>query len=372
MRKANDLWILEAIFWTIISGAYLAYLSYTWPIYGQAPMTDPVAYPELARAMRYFYDSGGREPLYIFFIKLLTRTVKPNDFALRLGSVLSTAAAAALLTAWARWQHGFLVAALAALALALNGTLAYYAPQGYNMPAYGAMLTLFAALWLGCRDSRYDAIAWGISGAACALTRLEGALVVAVILTYTAINAKLRKKALTALAVVATLTLPYLIAQKATSGEFFASHRGHANFWATRADEAASGSGPTAQSDKSWSDAFFGHNPIAFAGRWLKGYALAILWYAPRLWQACSPLLIFALIALQASWRKHDYDLTVFLAAITLPVAFILPQDQVGPGSGVELRFVLPLSYPLALLCGLGLSQTLRSLRTQSTRLIVK
>ncbi|MBI4669783.1 MAG: hypothetical protein HY747_11505, partial [Elusimicrobia bacterium] len=138
----------EIIAWAAAFFAYLILLGGYWRAFSGVALTDPAGYPVLARESRFFYDSGAREPLYIFLVKLVLGFFADDNIALRMLSLFWTFAAFIILVAGARLYFGFWTAAGAALAAAFNGIAGYYSCQGYNMTAYSCMIFLFFLLWI--------------------------------------------------------------------------------------------------------------------------------------------------------------------------------------------------------------------------------
>lgn len=356
----------EVFIWGVVFLGYLVWLFYKWQHYGHAPLTDPTAYPQAARALRFFYDSGSREPLYICFIKILLALIQPDEFALRLGSLLCTEAAFVIVILWARSQYGLGASMATALTLALNPIVSYYACQAYNICGYAAMLMLFFALWTSPEKSLLHKIWVGLAGGLVALTRLEGLLVVTLCLIYQLFKSKsgqIQKAALASLGLAWVITAPYLVYQKMTMGHFFASHRSHAAFWQQREQEIKTETPTPSFPRPSLSAFFLQQGPAALVLRFIKGYLLGFFWYLPRLWQGMPVLLILALLGLMRQWQNKQYELTMALLAMLAPIAYILPLDQIAPGSGLELRFALPLAWPSALLMGLGFACIMKYLK---------
>ena len=346
--------VAEALFWLVAFFAYVLWLSSYWATYGRVPLSDPLEYPQLARAAHMFYDSGLREPLYIGFIKLLLPFVQPDQFALRTGSFYATLGAGVLLVAWARLQFGLIAAAAAGVALALSEPVGYYALQGNNMVAYSLMVVVFLVVWMNADRWKGGFLLAGMVGGLVALTRLEGIAVVGLCFLYDAIRLIRTKdvwKPVAAVVLATALLSPWLIWQKATTGGFLTSHTVHANYLLTRQSE---NTGAPVEEGGTWGRFFLSGGVSTLVLRWAYGYVLGFFFYLPGLWKARSWLLAFAAIALAIQFRKKDFRHLVALAAILFPVAYILPMDQAFPGSGVEIRYVLALAWPAALLVGIG------------------
>lgn len=314
-------------------------------------MSDPLEYPDLARRSHFFFDTGRREPLYVQWAGIFLDFFETESLALRAASLVATALGFAALITWLRFSWNFTAALAASIAAFLNKPLAYYALQGHNMTGYCALLVVFAALWFSKIQRRW--IFLGIMGGLLALTRLEGLAVAGLCFAWDFFTKK-RKTALKSLALCLLILSPYLIYQKITLGSFFASHRGHASYWMNR---EAGAEGAVESQKQSFSGFFSANGALSSGTRWIKGFALGFFWYLPRLWQGAVwllPLMLFAL------WRLKDWRWIYLIAAILFPVAYILPLDQIAPGSGVEIRFVLPLAWPTAALIGIGFAQAIK------------
>ncbi|MBI4669689.1 MAG: hypothetical protein HY747_11010, partial [Elusimicrobia bacterium] len=209
----------------------------------------------------------------------------------------------------------------------------------------------------------------GLAAGAAALIRLEGMIAVGLCLLWDLRGGRRGGRwaqPVKALVVCFILTAPYLVMQKINYGRFFSSHRGHAAYWVERKSAVESGASfdspgqaggaPNAPAGNagSWGKFFVSEGLPRMILRWAKGYVLGFVWYLPRIWQGALwaiPLMAAGFVFLI---KCRDWRMGIFLLAVLFPVAYILPLDQIRPGSGVELRFVLPLVWPTAFLAGIG------------------
>ncbi|MBI4369790.1 MAG: hypothetical protein HY547_06140 [Elusimicrobia bacterium] len=346
---------IEVLIWALAGFTYLLKLGQFWSLYGNTGVSDPLGYPHLARASHFFYDSGSREPLYIFFVKMAILMVTDEILALRLLSALATLTAAAILIFWVRTKWGFMAALGAAIACMSNRIALYYSCQGYNMVAYAAALAAFGGIWCPALNARWRDWLWGPIAGLTGLIRLEGlAVTTSCLLTDSIVFKKSFRKTLRSVAVAVALVAPYLVTNKIQHGRFFFSHWGHAAYWSHRADSTA-----FQWNAEPSSMAMTVHQIFDVVRLWLYGLALGLTWYLWRLWQGALWVLPAALLGWWSLTAIERWRFLIFLVSILFPVAWILPLNQVGPGSGVELRFVLPLVWPIAALGGLGIKKFL-------------
>ena len=355
----------EIIFWTGCALGYLCLLGHRLSLFASVALSDPAGYPGLARASHFFFDSASREPFQIFLVKIALKLVSNDETAVRLISLFFTEAAFVTAVMGARFLWGFWAGAGAALALASNRVAGFYSTTGYNMVTYSFFIVLLAVFFLQERRGRWAAPLMGLVSALASLTRLEGLATTTLgqVLYFWKPRPRPWRAACLALCLSWGLTAPYLIVQKIRTGQFLGSHKPHAAFWAVREKSGQDhGADPPSSQANAWKNLFLRRGPADAFLQAAQGMALGFAWYLPRLWQGAEWALALALLGLVVLWRRGHKSFALLLAAIIAPVAFILPLDQVTPGSGAELRFTLPLIWPTAMLTGLGFSWTIRTL----------
>lgn len=349
---------MEIIFWSAAILGYLFLLGLYLSAFSDLPLSDPAGYPGFAKASRYFFDSGGREPLQIFLVKIALKIIADEKLALRLLSLLATQAAFIAAVIWCRWVWGFWAAAAAALALAQNRIAGFYSTTGYNMVTYSFFVLLWFLIFLHPQPTKRKALALGITGGLASLTRLEGLLAVCLAHAVWAWPWKKNWHPLAlALGLTWGITAPYLLTQKLTTGHFLSSHTPHAGFWRVR--QAPASPKPNQHPEASWHSLWTQQGLGPALSQTTKGFVLGFFSYLPRLWQGASWAAALALAGLFFLWRHGNRKILLVFACFIAPVAIILPLDQIKPGSGAELRFALPLLWPTALLAGYGLSSIL-------------
>lgn len=311
-----------------------------------------------AREMRWFYDSGFREPLHVAFIKLALACTDNAEHAVRALSALQTLFAAGMLYLFARRFFGHTLALVALYLFAINPIVAFYGVQGLRAPLYTGLLLAFALAlyhpWPSPR-ARLGAVLTGLLAAALILTRVYAILIVVgavmvFLLRARAWRAGSRRQALMFAALVcglaALLALPMFVFRD------WATVDHNINFLRNLERYGHAGD-PEAEASVGLLQWIFGEHSLwqvftIVLGNYLR-YGYQYLPFFMRGYAALAWLFPVGLIAALASRRGHVVATLILALA---PIVFVLHLDQVPGAKGVESRLVyqcFPFAVTLAL-----------------------
>ncbi len=354
----------EALLWAVAGFLFLDRMLDAWYELVGVPLTDQLAYPQFARGSHFFFDSGEREPLHVFLVKIALAFVQPDNRALCAVGLVDTLALFFVLVLWMRLRHGLVAAVVVAIAAYGNRFLAFYGVQGFNMSTYLLTLAAFAAIADERQEpSRGRAALLGLAGGFVGLARMEGILAVApaVVAAIAAGPGSARRK-LGSLAIVALVSAafvtPHLLYQWIEFGS--PAHRLEldARWWTNTEAIGAKTLDPNASREAGGPlglDRYvMGGGLGALASRVAAGYEAAWSRYLPRLFSNALWVLPLAALGFAYLVWERRWAVPALALSVVFPISFILPVDQIGPGSGVEMRFVLPMLVPLFALCGAG------------------
>ena len=347
--------ILTVVAYALVVFGLLHNLSVSWRLYSRVPLSDTGQYADAARESRRFYDSGFREPVPVFMVKVYQSAGLSDESSVRVSSVVMGLVALAFLLFLAASRFGTLAALVAGVLYAVNPFVGFYGVSGSNNIMSGVFLMALFFLITGERLPLGRAALAGFLGALAALTRLEGLAIVPLMLVAAVglhFSRERLKGSFLAGVVFVAFCAPYLMHQYARYGHPFHSHTVHARFWRNTAQgrlaDRYAETGPDAVSPLSR-----GVGPVESLRRMSVGYRKAFSHYLPRLIHYRIGL-IFFLLGMVFLLLGKDYFTVLCLPIILLPVSFILPLDQAYPGSGVEMRFVTNLLWLVCLIAGIG------------------
>jgi hypothetical protein len=318
--------------------------------------SDAGSIVEAARRMRWFYDSGWREPLFPFLTRLLMAASIPGGTAIKIVSALSSLLACASILVITERRAGSWAAVIAGLVLMIHDRFTVYGISGDRVTLAAALLLIHAQLLFHSPPSKSRTGALALTGALLPLLRIETLAVVIGAAIMRAVVHRREERELRTLAVATAVSLvlvaPYPIAEFLRTGVPMPGSAIHARFWANceftggagfPADRADFQKDPYRGAPISPMTYIFGmHSPREVAVRYLRGYALLFSRYGPAY-----ALPFTGLFGLAAAWillasRKREYLLELcFVLLAHLPFAFLYPLDQVFPGSGIEARFAM-------------------------------
>lgn len=359
--------MLEAAGLTLVLVALAWGLCSSWILYSRAHLSDPGGYPALAKASRFFYDSGEREPVPVFLTKAMLAFGAGDDSSVRFATSFVFASAAVLTVFLAGGIYGRLAGLAAALLFALNPYAGYYAVQGVSNLTSGLFLLLFWYALTREGEVRLRAVFVGLAGALCMLTRLENILVVLAALgVFAALNMSKRrlKFCAAAAAISLALTLPYLLYQYRTFGSPIYSHAMAARFWLNTEKNGPHSANRYDGGPMGISDFVFRKGAAGASADLLKAYGKSFFHYIPRLLYY-KTLLLVLLPGLFFLFRRKDWFTLLLLPVLILPTAFISTINQVSAGSGIELRFYLNALWLLCVYCGAGAAGAAALLRAR-------
>ena len=340
-----------------------------WGMYSGVPLSDPVGYPELARAAHFFYDSGMREPVPVFLTKAMLALGAGDGMSVRLATVIVFAASVLALFFFAGRAYGPVAGTAAAALLAVNPYAGYYSVQGVSNLTSGLLLMIYCFGLAGKELAWKKAALLGAAGGLCMLCRLENILIVLLILCISVLlDLSKRRAAFSALvfAMALAVTAPYLVHQYVKFGSPIYSNTTATRFW-LNTEKNGPRSGDRFQGGPMSIGAFILRDgPVAAAGNLAKAYWAGFVHYLPRLIHY-RILLAAVLAGIFFLIKKKEYSPLLVLPALLLPVSFVANIDQVAAGSGIELRFYLNSLWLLCVYGGIGISGAL-PLLTESVK----
>lgn len=342
----------------LLAAALFYQICFSWVLYSAVPMGDPAAFPGMAKASHYFYDSGIREPVLIALTKALLALGAGDQASVRLVTVIVFAASGLLIAFFAGRTYGLAAGLAAALLFAVNPYAGFYSVQGVSNLTSGLFLMIFCFGLAGKGTSGRNAALLGVAGGLCMLCRLENILVVllALCVSFSLDISKSRAKFCAGIFAVALfLTLPYMVYQYRQYGHPLYSQTMAARFW-----ENTEKNGPLCADRYSGGPMSLGSfvlraGPAASAWNLFRAYAREFSYYIPRLlYHKALAAAFFAGIFFL--FRRKDWFTLLLLPILILPVSLFSSIDQVSAGGGIELRFFLNALWLMCVYCGLGIS----------------
>ena len=351
MEKAGIALVVIALMYSICTA---------WNLYSGVPLSDPGGYPAMAKASRYFYDSGTREPVPVFLTKAMLAFGLNDDASVRCAGVIVFSASVLLMIFLVGKIYGVIAGITSAMVFAFNPYAGYYSVQGVSNLPSGLFLMIFWFLLAKENMSGKNAVFAGIAGGLCMLTRLENILIVlAALCLHTALDISKRRVKFSAfvLAVSVFLTMPYLAHQYRRYGTPVYSHAMAARFWLNTEEKGPLSGDRYNGGPISMSSFILRKGPVRAAGNLLKAYGESFFFYIPRLLYF-KLLLLAALSGILFILKRKDYFTLLLLPVLILPIAFISDINQVSVGSGIELRFYLNTLWILCIYCAMGINGT--------------
>ena len=347
--------------------------------YHEAYGGDPFSYLTIARSMGGFYEPSSREPLFPALTRLALWLAADHDIGINFlsafGSTLTCcsifALGARLLSPWS--------GLLAALLWAIEWQVISFSVEGWRDDLFTLQVAAgaVALISLQLRPTQARAALLGVIGGLTLLTRLSAltfllpGLLAAVLLPSSASRRERGKSAGVALAVMALLAGPFMIACALAFGDPFYAVNVHARFYSGRAGLDASGGTSAlqflARSRLPWEfveTGFFGLTSFPFLNKW-HGFGA----WLPGLGEAVRCLALAGLPVIL--FRPGGVlTLTVLFSSIA-PYAWTW-----GIPGGGEWRFTLP-AYPFYLVSAAMAVEALlrfvsRVLNAQSRRSILR
>lgn len=347
---------------TLLLFAALTYsVTASWKVYRHEPLMEAASRSLMARNSSFFYDSGMAEPLPVFSLKLAMAAGADPDAAVR-AEGLAVFAVLVLVTVFVlRRRFGGQCAVLAALFLAANPFMCFYAVQGGSHIFSLLFLVLFWHYFDPPEPSRKAALLAGLYGGLACLSRLDAAWA---LLLIAALSWAVRrggfglKAAGLSLGLALALTLPYALYQRAEYGNSLYAQELGLRRWANidkygYGSWAGAPSGPLSVTGYIFRDGALGAARSAF-----RGLGRSFSYELPRTLYYKALLVLLFLGTYAAFVLKKD-RLLFFLAAGLLPVLPLAAVKQVPSTGGIEPRYYLWSLWALCGLVGLGFQETM-------------
>lgn len=342
-----------------------------WKVYRDLPLREAASRSLLAVHSGFFYDSGLSEPLAVFALKAAVFLGADPDAAVRLEGLAVFAAITVLTLVLLRRRIGPMAGQIAALFLAANPYMGYYAMQGDTHLYALFFLVLF---WSYSEPAALTPrrAAWaGLYGGLACLSRLDSAWF---ILLSTGLFAALNfrgfnfKAAGLSLGLVFILVFPYLAYQRAQyENPFYAQELGLRR-WANidRYHYKYYGkveTGPLSLGGFIFRDGAGGALRGAFSGlgRSLSYEVPQVIYF--RL------IVVLVFLGFYAAFILKKDALLVFSAAAFLPVTALASIPEVPYTGGITLSYYLWALWSFCALAGLGLQEVMALLERRLAEL---
>ena len=360
MNMANSKFSSEKIRKNLTSSLVFIALIYnffiSWKVFSKVPLSDPALYPAIAKASKFFYDTGIREPVQIYIVKFFMLFGLNDILSVRAATLVIAAFCAVFLFKFVYKRFGFVAAMAAGFVFTVNPYMGYYSVQGVNNLTSGFFLMLFIYFLTKKDYERRNLIYTVLFAALSMLTRLENILIVFLILaSFVLINfsrTKLRFSLLVfAFAFIAVL--PYPLHQAYKYKNPMHSHNMAARFWTNTEKNGPRSAQRYKDGPMSIGGFLFRDGAGGAAISLGRGYFKSCFHYLPRIldYKIVFFLFIFGFII---TVLRKKYFLASLLPIMILPVVFIAGIDQVSRGSGIELRFYLNVLWLMGIYAGLG------------------
>ena len=347
---------------TLLMLAALTYsVTASWKVYRHEPLMEAASRSLLAVNSSFFYDSGMAEPLPVFSLKLAMAAGADPDAAVRAGGMAVFAVLVLVTVFVLRRRFGGQCAIMAALFLAANPFMCFYAMQGWSHLYSLLFLVLFWHYFDLPEPSRKAALLAGLYGGLACLSRLDAAWALLIIagLSWAVRRGRFGLEAAgLSLGLALALTLPYAVYQRVEYGNALYAQELGLRRWAN-IDKYAYGSwagaprGPLSVTGYVFREGALGAVRSAF-----RGLGRSFSYELPRTLYYKALLVLLFLGAYAAFILKKD-RLLFFLAAALLPVLPLAAVKQVPSTGGIEPRYYLWSLWALCGLVGLGFQETL-------------
>ena len=354
-----------SFFLGILTLLMLAALTYSvtasWKVYRHEPLAEAASRSLMAVNSSFFYDSGLAEPLPVFSLKLAMAAGADPDTAVRAWGMAVFIALVLVTVFVLRRRFGGQCAIMAALFLAANPFMCYYAMQGGSHLYALLFLVLFWHYFDPPEPSRKAALLAGLYGGLACLSRLDAAwaLLLIAALSWAVRRGRFGLKAAgLSLGLALALTLPYTLYQRAEYGNSLYAQELGLRRWAN-IDKYAYGSWAGApKGPLSVPGYLFRDGALAAARSAFRGLGRSFSYELPRTLYY-KPLLVFLFLGTYSAFILKKYRLLFFLAAALLPALPLAAVKQVPSTGGIEPRYYLWSLWALCGLVGLGFQETL-------------
>lgn len=347
---------------TLLLLAALTYsVTASWKVYRHEPLMEAASRSLLAVNSSFFYDSGMAEPVPVFSLKLAMAAGSDPDAAVR-AEGMAVFAVLVLVTVFVlRRRFGGQCALMAALFLAANPFMCFYAMQGGSHLFSLLFLVLFWHYFDPPEPTRKAALLAGLYGGLACLSRLDAAwaLLIIAALSWAVRRGNFGLKAAgLSLGLALALALPYAVYQRAEYGNSLYAQELSLRRWANidkygYGSRAGAPTGPLSVAGYVFRDGAFGAARNAFSG-----LGRSFSYELPRTLYY-KALLVFLFLGAYAAFILKKDRLLFFLAAGLLPVLPLAAVKQVPSTGGIEPRYYLWSLWALCGLAGLGFQETL-------------
>lgn len=359
LRNADLEKYLRAAVFAFAGLALAMNIAACWKVYKAEPLRDAASRSLMAAGSSWFYASGLAEPLPVAALKLAMAAGADPDKAVRAQGVAVYVLVAAA-TLLALKGLGGLAAPMAALFLAANPYMGYYAMQGSSNLFALLFLLLFWHYFDGA-GGRRSALLAGLAGGLACLSRLDAAwaLLVMAGLSWALRRREFRlKEAGLALGLAALLALPYLAWQRAHYGGAFYAQELSLRRWANIDRYGYRPAEPVPQGPLGPAAFLLRDGPGGALAGAFSGLGRALAYELPRVLYH-KFLMVFVFLGAYAAFVYRKERLLVFLAAALLPLLPLAAVKQVPATGGIELRYYLPALWALCALAGYGLQEVI-------------
>ena len=340
--------------------------------YGRPLNPDVPTYLSGAQEMVFFWDSGLREPLQVFFFRIGYLFSSDGEYIARLVTTVQTMGLLFIVWGLARSYLGRAFGIVALYLVSTNPIIIYYGPSGMRAPLY----TMIILILTWCLFSAWSTQRWKIKAVTIGL--ILGALILtralafpicvgALILFYLYFREKrnglepaLAGTAALSLLIACILYLPHFFLRESSIGNnataFFRNFEqtGRAHY------------SPETSNVSFFEWIFLEHSPTWIIEKIFGNTFLFFTDYLPHFFRGYEPLVFLVPAAMLFSFLNRQWPLTFMCLFALAPVLFILHFDPQPGMTGVESRFVYP-TYPLALFlmlnCWLQLTHTIATLK---------
>jgi len=336
-------------------------LAVCWKVYRAEPLREAASRSLMAVNSSFFYASGLSEPVPVAVLKLSMLTGADPDVLVRAGGLAAFAAVFGTTIFVLGSALGGVASAMAALFLAANPYMGYYAMQGASHLYALFFLLLFWHYFDSPAGGRRHALLAGLYGGLACLSRLDAAwvlLIVAALAWAVRRRAFPLKEAALSLGLALLLALPYAVYQKVQYGGFFYAQELSLRRWAN-IDAFGYEPGPVRPQAPLGAGAFLLRNgPAGAMQDFFSGLGRSLAYELPRTLYY-KFLLVLVFLGVYGAFVVKKPRLLALLAAALLPVLPLAAIKQVPATGGIELKYYLWALWALCALAGLGFQELL-------------
>ena len=340
----------------------LAYnIAVCWRVYRAVPLREGASRSLMSANSRFFYDSGLSEPVPVFALKIAMALGAEPDAAIRAEGLAVFAAVTVLTVVVLRRRCGITAGLVAALFLAANPYMGYYAMLGGSHLYALFFLLLFWYYSEPAELTARRAALAGLWGGLACLSRLDSAWF---ILLAAGLSAALNfrnynfKAAGLSLCLALTLVAPYLIYQRAQYKNAFYAQELSLRRWADMDRLRNNQSGPQAAGPLSVPEFLLRDGAGGALRRALGALGRSLSYEVPKV-VYYKLLIVLVFLGFYAAFILKKDGLLVFSAAAFFPVLALAPIGEISLTGGIALRYYLWTLWSFCAIAGLGLQETL-------------